>query len=429
MIITSSPPYPELEMDALLRLWPHMTLELQTRLLGAHNKHQKLSVKKIVATLRESSEAIAYTVAIIGQRSVDMPSKKDNSVPASTSAAVQVLVTKPHMECSPYVLFTCETLLEKYKREKERAAVSKRSERKISCEEFFLALVQSGSPMLLQWEEDGFNAVKIRKIFEASQKTQPQTMKTDLLPPHPHSLPVQTHQLMTPAASTTKDIFLSYGREESTTPFVTRLKADLEQEGYSVWVDTADIPSGSDWHTAIGQALQNCKALVALITRKYIKSKFCKNELFMYDSTHKPIFPVFLEEVNFDSHEEAGVLYVISSINWIMATGGLAAYDNALAKLLEGMKKKGVQPEESTCTPPDNTVDGFQKKPLKDYSVKEVCTFVEKLEIDPQSFRENSVSGEDLLELTDEDMKHELGLKTLQIRKLRKHIKNEQASD
>lgn len=49
-----------------------------------------------------------------------------------------------------------------------------------------------------------------------------------------------------------KEVFLSYGREPEVTAFVKKLKCDLEARGISVWLDTEDIPAGSDWHGAIG---------------------------------------------------------------------------------------------------------------------------------------------------------------------------------
>ena len=107
------------------------------------------------------------------------------------------------------------------------------------------------------------------------------------------------------------DIFISYGREQNTTPLACQLKNDLERVGFKVWMDLTDISSGSDWHSAIGVGLRKCRALVVIITHKYIRSKYCRNELFMADSLQKDVFPIFLEEVTFDSPEDAGVQYVI----------------------------------------------------------------------------------------------------------------------
>lgn len=53
-------------------------------------------------------------------------------------------------------------------------------------------------------------------------------------------------------ASSGKEIFVSYGREPEVSAFVKKLKLDMEARGFSVWLDTDDIPAGSDWHGAIG---------------------------------------------------------------------------------------------------------------------------------------------------------------------------------
>ena len=54
-------------------------------------------------------------------------------------------------------------------------------------------------------------------------------------------------------ATQAKEVFLSYGREPEVSAFVKRLKIDLEARGISAWLDTDDIPAGSDWHGAIGK--------------------------------------------------------------------------------------------------------------------------------------------------------------------------------
>ncbi len=76
-----------------------------------------------------------------------------------------------------------------------------------------------------------------------------------------------------------KELFVSYGREPDVIQFVHRLKGDLENHGFSVWLDTHDIPAGSDWHGAIGTGLSRCKAILAIITSKYIGSRYCVNEV------------------------------------------------------------------------------------------------------------------------------------------------------
>ncbi len=399
-------------VDPLLRLWPSMNTDLQTRLLGAHQRHGKLSVKKVIGTLRGSSPAIAQTLATIGESS-EVVGKSDSSAPALASAAGRVATDKVKFKCSQYVSRTCELLLE--------CGTGK----KVSCEDFFLQLVGSGpSPLLLQWQEDGFDAQTIRSIYH--QKSG----HSAVLPHSPHpSHPPCPSRAASEMTQQVKDVFISYGREGPTLVFVHGLKAGLERAGYSVWLDTEAIPSGSQWHAVIGEGLRQCKALVAVITHKYARSRFCKNELFMADSAHKDIFPVFLEDVDFSS-EDAGVLYTISSINWIKVKSGRGGHREALEALIRGLRDKAIVP---SWPEGDNQTDSHSvtpqdaaqcSKPLNRFSVEEVCSFVSGMELDAQPFRENSVAGEDLLELTEEDLRGELGLKPLQVRKLQKKIRH-----
>lgn len=66
----------------------------------------------------------------------------------------------------------------------------------------------------------------------------------------------------------------------------------------------------------------------------------------------------------------------------------------------------------------------LEAKPLVDFSVQEVCTAVETLELDSSQFRANAVDGQSLIELTDKEMKSELKLRPLQIKKLKRFIGN-----
>ena len=136
-----------------------------------------------------------------------------------------------------------------------------------------------------------------------------------------------------------KEIFISYGREPEVIDFVKKLKNDLEENGFTVWLDLYDIPSGSDWHGAIGTGLHNCRALIAIITKKYIGSRYCSSELYTANGDRKRIYPVVLEEVDFGVNETArGVKYVISGINWTMLRSGVDDYATSLGKLVSGLK-------------------------------------------------------------------------------------------
>ena len=138
-----------------------------------------------------------------------------------------------------------------------------------------------------------------------------------------------------------ESIFISYGREPHVSQFTKQLKRDLEANGFSVWLDQEDIPSGKDWHGAIGTGLQDCAAIIPVITQKYIGSRFCMNELYTADGDKKLIFPI-MYEANVDLvSTEAGraVKFIVSGINWTMFRPGLDDYSDSLQKLIKGMKE------------------------------------------------------------------------------------------
>ena len=93
-----------------------------------------------------------------------------------------------------------------------------------------------------------------------------------------------------------KDVFISYDREDTGNEFVRKLKRGLEGAQLSIWLDEEDVLARTEWPLAIGIALSECKALIAVLTKKYVSSRFCKNELYFACRTKKPVFPVIREE-------------------------------------------------------------------------------------------------------------------------------------
>ena len=134
-----------------------------------------------------------------------------------------------------------------------------------------------------------------------------------------------------------KDLFISYGREEGVKQFVRRLKRDLEAAGLRVWLDIDDIPTGSEWPKEIGIALRNCKALVAVVTKKYVSSRYCKGELYIACGEKKKIYPVIYEDGWDSSDDGAGVQYMVAAENWAMFRPGKDDYSVSLKKLTRGM--------------------------------------------------------------------------------------------
>src|SRR5262245_6318919 len=92
-------------------------------------------------------------------------------------------------------------------------------------------------------------------------------------------------------------IFLSYQRE-SDPDFPLRIARDLKNHGVRVWMDTLDIRAGENWDNAIEKAVNNCSAMIAVLSPRYSKSKWCRRELNRADSLERPIFCILLDTVD-----------------------------------------------------------------------------------------------------------------------------------
>ena len=142
----------------------------------------------------------------------------------------------------------------------------------------------------------------------------------------------------TPKVNKTKDIFISYGREEGVREFVRKLKVDLEANGVSVWLDVDGIPTGSDFHKEIGVALKSCRALIPVLTRKYVQSRYCKGELYVANSQKKVLLPVIYEDGWDEGEEGAGVNYIVAAFNWAFFRPNKDDYQESLNRLIHGAK-------------------------------------------------------------------------------------------
>ena len=141
-----------------------------------------------------------------------------------------------------------------------------------------------------------------------------------------------------------KDLFVSYSREDTVKEFVQKLKRDLERAQVSVWLDEEDLPEPLAITIAL-TALSSCKALIAVLTRNYLSSGFCKSELYFACRHHKPIFPVVCEEgwdaVVVSEECSEGVKYMKAACNWVNFLPS-DDYGLALQKLIENVNKQGV---------------------------------------------------------------------------------------
>lgn len=94
--------------------------------------------------------------------------------------------------------------------------------------------------------------------------------------------------------------------------FISHAKADthpvgiiadaLRGAGYGVWIDDVDVPDGSTWSREIEMAVQNCGAMVIIMTRQSRDREWVEREALLALELRKPIFIALFEDVTLPIH-------------------------------------------------------------------------------------------------------------------------------
>ena len=89
-------------------------------------------------------------------------------------------------------------------------------------------------------------------------------------------------------------IFISYAHKDSDTvlPIISRLQKD----GYRVWYDEGIAP-GSNWDEYISGHLDGCSAVIGFLSKAYVKSQNCRDELALTRLKGKPMNLVYIDDV------------------------------------------------------------------------------------------------------------------------------------
>jgi hypothetical protein len=135
-------------------------------------------------------------------------------------------------------------------------------------------------------------------------------------------------------------VFISYSRDDR--PFVDRLSADLRRFGVQTWVDVENIKPGARWDEALNSGLQEAAALVFILSRKMVASRWMLLELQHFASSqNKTIFPVIIQDID--------LTQVPSEIRNIQWAEFRYSYDHGLKSLLAAM---GIDPSVPTKVAP-----------------------------------------------------------------------------
>lgn len=93
-------------------------------------------------------------------------------------------------------------------------------------------------------------------------------------------------------------IFLSYGHDEYEN-LAQRIKRDLEEEGFEIWIDKENIKGTADWENAIEKGISSSDWLVLLMTEHSVRRPdgVCLDEVSYARFLGKSIAPIMIQEV------------------------------------------------------------------------------------------------------------------------------------
>lgn len=126
-----------------------------------------------------------------------------------------------------------------------------------------------------------------------------------------------------------KDIFISYSSEDL--DIVKKVVSFLEANGYRCFVSYRDIPVGTVWASAIAEALETCRMMVAVYSGAYNQSKQVDREIELCcDTEQKPIVTFRLSNEPMKGAKK----FFLKNLNWINA---YCNYESCLPQLLDAV--------------------------------------------------------------------------------------------
>jgi WD40 repeat protein len=131
------------------------------------------------------------------------------------------------------------------------------------------------------------------------------------------------------------DAFISYGRADSK-EFAEKLQKRLNEQGFKVWFDQADIPYGVDYQRQIDDGIEKAHNFLFIIAPHSVKSPYCRKEIELAVKRHKRIIPLL--HVKADEFKEQ-THPIIRKLNWLWFQEGINDFDKSLADLINIIQK------------------------------------------------------------------------------------------
>lgn len=95
-------------------------------------------------------------------------------------------------------------------------------------------------------------------------------------------------------------IFISHSTKDS--EFTVFLDRGLREAGFITWVDVESIPEGSTWPRAIQKGVEECGAMVVVMSKHGRESEWVERETLLAMDLRKPLFIALIEDMPLPIH-------------------------------------------------------------------------------------------------------------------------------
>jgi len=156
-------------------------------------------------------------------------------------------------------------------------------------------------------------------------------------------------------------IFVSYVEEDA--GIAKDIAGGLETAGYSTWHYQRDTVPGAPYLIQVGQAIEDCGAVVLIVSPESLGSNQVTSEVVRAFESGKHFIPVLngITDAEFKERQPLWRQALSASTSILIPPQGIAAI---LPRILEGLKALGVQPEGIALTPASHAPRHLAKKIL-----------------------------------------------------------------
>ena len=150
-------------------------------------------------------------------------------------------------------------------------------------------------------------------------------------------------------------IFVSHSSDNR--QLASELAGFLEVRGIRVWIAPRDVRPGMDYSEELQLAIEGCAAFVVLVTDMANKSPYVRAETEMAFSTHKPIFPLRIGDIQ----PAAGLALFLKIRHWTDAFGPSKTAN--LERLVRELKALGAAADPAGTSPPSPAAEAAAPPP------------------------------------------------------------------